>query len=331
MNAPRPGRAATGQRSGAVLRGVLMTLLFAASLFAIARARAIAAASHQQLQSGADVYALPQKEQLLVFSLGYRAALADLLFGRTLVAAGRHFLEKRVFHHLDGYLRAILTLDSRYRDVYLYADTLLNLSTVEMPQENLRIARDILEQGLEEFPSDADLWMNSGLFVAYLAPQRLPDTEDRIEWRGAGARMIGRACDLWPGDKPPPATCFSNARLLQEAGEDEAAIASLERLLAITDHAETRAMAMGKLERLLGERAARSRNEAVQRLSRYHLSDLPSASRTRYQILSPKTDPAQCTGPAVDYRSLACASSFARLSEAHAPSEAAVQGNVPSP
>jgi tetratricopeptide (TPR) repeat protein len=267
---------------------------------------------YAELERDSGVFAMPKKEQLLVFSLGYRAALADLLFGRTMVAAGVHFSERRVFWNLDAYLKGILELDPRYRDVYRYADTLLNLSTVEMPKENLRIARDIQEQGLALFPGDAQLWMNAGLFVGYLAPQRLPESENVAEWRAAGAKMISRACDAWPPGTALPSVCVSSTRLLQKAGQTEAAIASLERLLNVSDDPQTRAQAMAKLERLMGERAARNRQRAAEWLSELRFRDLPSVSRGVYQLLIPDFDVDFCRGRSALLGDEQCASSYAQ-------------------
>lgn len=303
-----------------VLRFQLISIgLLVASVLVLTVTQPRAAAGYAQAGRESDVYAMPQEEQLLVFSLGYRAALADLLFGKTMVAAGVHFVEKRIFRHLDAYLRGIIALEPRYRDVYYFADTLLNLSSVEMPIENLRIARDIIEEGLGYFPGDAELWMNAGLFVAYMAPNRLEraeTTEDVSEWRAAGARMIGRACEVWPPDRPLPATCVSSSKHLAPAGQNQAGIASLERLLALTDDSEMRASIMGKLENLMGQRAARERGETLALLSQQHADDMPSASRTRYQLLSPATNVARCSGPREVLLDRECASSFARWSEA---------------
>lgn len=286
------------------------------SLWCISFAQRNVARDYAELGKGADVYAMPQGEHLVVFSLGYRAALADLLFGKTMVAAGIHFSEHRVFEHLDAYLKGILTLEPRYRDVYQYADTLLNLSSVEMPAENLRIARDIIEQGLELFPGDSELWMNGGLFTAYMAINRLPEDEDPDEWRAAGSKMILHACDIFPPDKTLPSVCFNSASALQKAGETEAAISRLRRLLAIADDPQTRAKAMQQLERLAGEREARRQQKAVERLSKLHMTDLPSVSRGRYQVLLPKTDVERCAGLRSPWEaaSKGCASSFAELS-----------------
>ncbi len=258
---------------------------------------------------------MPKREQLLVFSLGYRAALADLIFGRTMVAAGVHFVERRIFPDLDSYLHGIIALDPTYLDVYRYADTLLNLSTIELPPENLRKARDIQELGLKQFPDNMDLWKSSGQFIAYLAPQRLPESESKKEWRAAGARILQHACDLSPSISDLPEICLHSSSLLTKNGEQAAAIQALERLIAIADDPSTRAQAMQRWQALVGKRAARKGNESLKRLSKLKNIDLPYTSRVSYQLMIPPFEPRKCQGRHLLPETQECATSFARWGE----------------
>ena len=301
-------------------RGMASALLLLLSVGGLSICQPLVAKSYGKMESESGVYAIPQPEHLVVFSLGYRAALADLLYGRTLVEAGIHFVEKRVFEHLGAYLWAIIALDPQFRDLYHYADTMLTLSTVEMPRENYRIARDILERGLKEFPNDAEMWMSAGMFVALVAPPRLPENEDVDEWKAAGARMMQHACSLYPNDVPLPPACMTSARLFERAGKTEAAISSMERLLNIAEDEETRASAMTYLTQLLGQREARRREEAARELQNLNWSDMPGIDRSRYQLLSPPFDPSSCVGVRIPFERRECMSSFAHM-RAETPTE----------
>ena len=53
---------------------------------------------------------------MVALSLGYRAALADLLLAKVMVAAGTHLLEKRLFEFAPDYLDTINALDPKLRD-----------------------------------------------------------------------------------------------------------------------------------------------------------------------------------------------------------------------
>ena len=56
-----------------------------------------------KLKTTRDVYTLPAPTQTVVLSLGYRAALADLINAHVLVSYGLHFQEKRLFETVDRY------------------------------------------------------------------------------------------------------------------------------------------------------------------------------------------------------------------------------------
>ena len=56
----------------------LRVLLAAAGLLLASRLRGPLNVSHERIAKGAEAYALAPPEQMVVLSLGYRAALADL-------------------------------------------------------------------------------------------------------------------------------------------------------------------------------------------------------------------------------------------------------------
>lgn len=291
----------------------MVALLLFGGVGGVATVRPKLTAQYQELGKESDPYAVPNPDHLVVFSLGYRSALADLLFGKLMVDVGIHFVEKRLMDNIGGYLWAIIRLDPKIRDLYYYADTMLNLSTVEMPPENLRVARDIQERGMREFPLDAELALSAGMFMAYWAPQRLPEGEEVSEWRAAGAEAIARGCDVWSEKAPRPPVCVSGARTLSQAGKKEAAIAQLRRMLAIADDPKTREQVGALLAQLTSEREAQTAQRAAEQLSRLHVRDLPSASRDEYQVLGPGTSPRDCVGRKAPWDRPACASSFATL------------------
>jgi len=292
------------------VKALAPALLLALSVLGVAKARERLVRDYQETSTLSDVYALPNPEHLKLFSLGYRSALADLLFGRTLVAAGMHFSERKVFEHLDGYLNAIVALEPRYRDVYYYADSLLTLSTVRMPPRNYRLARDLQERGRRLFPDDAQLWISSGQFMTYLAVQWLPPEENADEWRTAGAEVLQHACAIWPYQELPT-SCLGVTSVLSRLGEREATIRSLERLLAVADDPLVRAEASRRIDALLSEQAREQFHRRVQNTEARRERDLPLLSRTEYQLVGPHWDAAECLGTLDPEQSTTCATSFA--------------------
>jgi hypothetical protein len=98
-------------------------LVAAMACVAIALVRPGLAARYHKLRVTSDVYPFGSPEQVVVQSLGYRAALADAIFAHVRVSYGLHFQEHRRFEFVGDYLDTVTTLDPTFRDPYRYADT----------------------------------------------------------------------------------------------------------------------------------------------------------------------------------------------------------------
>ncbi|MEB2313460.1 MAG: hypothetical protein OZ928_16575 [Polyangiaceae bacterium] len=284
-------------RSSSRAAGTLAGLAaMAAAALGVALARPRLAARFHELRVTSDSYGLPSPERTVVASLGYRAALADLLYADTLVAYGLHFQERRRFEFVGDYLDTVSALDPKFATPYRFADTLLTLQPVKPRYEDYVRARKILERGMRELPYDEQLHNSAGQFMAYLAVSALKSDEERAEWRLAGARALQRACEL-VGDNPNiPYHCITAATLLTNAGKREAMVQFLERLLAVSDDPEVRKLALGYLEQQLGNT---QREEVEQRFLRFHDAwgkDLGFVSRGVLLIVGPRFDPARCAG-----------------------------------
>src|SRR5437868_6988860 len=105
-----------------------------------------------------DVYTLPPTGQLTALSLGYRSALADLVFAHVLVSSGIHFQEKRAFEFASQYIDAVNALDPKFELPYRMADGLITLQAKPVSVEAYRQARRILERGMAEFPYSQAMW-----------------------------------------------------------------------------------------------------------------------------------------------------------------------------
>jgi len=270
--------------------GPLLWLALGALTIGLTRPKLVLA--HKALGEAEEVTALARPEQLDVFSLGYRAALADYLFATTLVRAGHHFKSKSNFLELPNYFDAIVHLDPYYLHVYLIADSLLTLNTVLPPPENYRRARTIIEQGLERFPADPELWLSAAQFMLYLAPPWLPAGEDPKEWKARGARLMQRACELSP-EEPPPG-CISSTKTLAALGEAQAGADALQRMLALSEDPEFRAQLEQRLASLLSVTERARLEERLVQLSRRRALDLPLATRAEYQMAGPKFAAERC-------------------------------------
>lgn len=288
----------------------LRVLLAAAGLLLASRLRGPLNVSHERIAKGAEAYALAPPEQMVVLSLGYRAALADLLLGKVMVAAGAHLRDKQLFEFAPDYIDTINALDPKFRDGYRFADAIITLQTVEAPVEMYRRARKVLERGVRELPNDQELWSSAGQFLAYLAPARLETDEERAAWREEGARFLARACELLGSNERIPHHCVTAAKLFGDAGNRDAERSFLQRFLLLTDDPELQALTRWKLSQLDGADASQRINERARAFERIWSTDLPSVSRAAFAALGPQFDPAACARAAGAARARACATSF---------------------
>jgi tetratricopeptide (TPR) repeat protein len=264
----------------------------------IAFVRPLVAARFHRLRVTGDVYPLAPPEQMVVASLGWRAALADAIFAHVLVSYGLHFQEKRRFEFVGDYLDTVNALDPLFRQPYRLADTLLVLAPEAPKLEHYEKAREILLRGLERFPYDSELWLTAGQYLAYLAPPNLENEETRQAWRLEGGKILARACELASNNGNVPYHCITAATLLNNGGEREAAIRSLQRLIDVSDDPEIQQMAAAYLDKKLGDRDAERRERRRLKFRDTIREDIPFASKNRMLALGPRTAWARCAGPA---------------------------------
>jgi hypothetical protein len=291
----------------------LALLVLAVGALLIAQKRGPLFEQSYRVKTIRDVYVLPPPSQTVALSLGYRAAAADLIFGHVLVAAGVHLSERRLFEFAGQYLETINELDPKFRAPYRYADGILTLQSVKVPDTLQRQARAILLRGTREFPYDQELWAAAGQYLAYLAPSWLQDPAEAAAFRQEGARILAHACELVGSNENIPHQCITAAALFSDAGNNAATRSFLSRMLDIVDDPELRALAEGRLRQLDSEDEVLERQQRSARFNRLHERDLPFASRSELQALGPRFDAAACAGRRLPLADEACSTSFREL------------------
>jgi len=284
--------------------------VLASGLLLMSLERAPLAQTFSKLVNKNDVYVLPAPPQVVTMSLGYRSALADLIFGHMLVSAGIHTSEKRWFEFGAAYIDAINELDPKFRAPYRFADAILTLQTVEVPERSYDDARRILLRGTRELPYDQELWSSAGQFLAYLAPHQLRDPKKQAEFRQDGARLLARACELVGHNETIPYHCLTAAALFGDAGNVAAERAFLERVLSVSDDPEQRLLAEARLRKLQGADAQAELVARALRFEQIWRADLPFVSRAEMAALGPGFDPARCAGKLGTPPGDACTTSF---------------------
>lgn len=273
----------------------LPLLLMAASAAVIGLVRPALYDRVARSKESSDAYALPPPEQLPVLSLGYRAALADLIWAHVMVTQGERIKQHRRFDFAARYFESIFALEPTYRSPYLLVDTILTFGATKATTQDAHDARRLLEQGLRERPNDAQLHIQTGSFMAYLAPGLIPESE-HDEWRLKGGQLMVRAGELGTADTNLQWHSLAGVGQLNRSGQRAAALAFLERLFEIAENEELRGEILRQMRGLRAEDSADRARASADRFNHAWRDDLPFVSRGMILLLGPLGRPGLCAG-----------------------------------
>jgi tetratricopeptide (TPR) repeat protein len=274
---------------------ILLTL---ASVAGIGLTQSRLAAALHGVHTREDVFIIPPPRELRVLSLGYRAALADIVWVKLLLEYGGHWQEQRRFTEARRFADGIIELDARHRNIYRFIDAIL----VYQPgpgnhsygtADDARAARAYLERGIEAFPGDHDLWLHYGQFVAFTGTAFLEGNPAEIEaWRKDGALAIAHAMELGARVDHTMAA----PAILGRIGEREAAIRYLERAYAMADDEQQRRQIVLQLSRYRESAEQDAETSSVKRLDIMRRRSYPFLSRGEFLLLGPMPEPFACAG-----------------------------------
>jgi hypothetical protein len=289
MTARAGGRA----RSSTSGSAVLVVLLFALAVLGVARLQPRLAATTKSIKAREDVYIFPPPKELRAATLGYVAAVTDLIWAKLLVEYGIHWAEHRPFPDLNRYLDALLGLDPKYKPLYEMIDTMLVYRPIHGTEEDARAARTYLEKGIATMPYDPDVWLHYAQFVAFTGPSYLASEDERTQWRREGALALERAAELGAQvDKAIVASSILNRKF----GEKEASIRFLKRAYALADDEATRAEIAAKLEILQASSEEEEAEDVIRTIDGRWRRQIPFISRDEFLLLGPLRGPASCAG-----------------------------------
>jgi hypothetical protein len=294
---------------------ILGALIFVACAAGIGVLQPRLARTAHELKESGDVYSLPPPAVLHAATLGWDAAVVDLLWSDLLIDFGTHWAEHREFLETPRFADAILEIEPTYAPIYRYIDSMLAYRPLQGTVNDVREARAYLERGTRERPQDQDLWMEYGQFIAFIAPSFLTDHDEIARWRKEGAEAMGHAVEL--GGQPDRA--LTAATMLSSAGASQAAVEYLERAYEFTE-----APSMTSVHEAIGRRLAalqaigvRDAADATARaIDERWQAELPYVSRDRYLVLGPEVDAPRCAGLA-GANDPACVRGFGVASREH--------------
>ncbi len=272
---------------------LVLAVLLCASAIGIVQPRLANVQKHVKRD---DILVLPPPEQLRAMTFGYRTVGADLFWAKLLIEHGLHWDERRAFPDMPTYIDAILALDPDHPIIYDFVDTLLLFVPNGATEDDARLARSYLERGTKQRPSDPNIWLRYGEYVAFLGPSFIKDPAVADQWRKDGAFALAHAVEL--GADPDRALAATS--MLSKAGERKATIRYLRRAYALTDNPETRRQIRLKLEKLNATIESEDAEAAVEAVEYEWRFRYPFVSRSATLLLGPHRDPAACAGPSAE-------------------------------
>lgn len=277
----------SADRSRSILTSVIIALV---GVVGIALVQPGLAKGVRKVRQRDDVFLLPPPTQLRALTLGYRAAVTDLLWAKLILEWGLHAQEKRAFPDSTRYIDGILALEPDFPTVYKFIDTLLVYNTIGGTEEDARTARRYLEMGTRERPYDPAIWLQYGQFTAFLAPSFLKDEKEIERWRLDGALAIAHAVELGSGAH----YSLAASSILGKAGERKATIEHLQRTYVMTEDPEMREQVLLKLRHM---QASADSEAALTVVEREWRSRYPFLSREAALLIGPRRSPSACAGP----------------------------------
>jgi hypothetical protein len=235
-----------------------------------------------------DVLYVPPVSYLQWMSMGYREALADLLWIRALVYTGEHLKDAEIAA-VDRYVDAMNGLAPRFRRPYLWGGiTAVYGGQAKVTRDMVDRALAIYRRGLAEFPESHELLYPFGMMLLHQVPSTPGyDADEIAAMRVEGIDAIRRAAAFGAD----PLVRQYAATLVAEHGEDELAIQFLESQLAQTEDEKHRRLLRLKLSQLAGNDTV----EAIERTREEFFDELkvqaPYLPDTLWAVIRPEPGP----------------------------------------
>lgn len=206
-----------------------------------------------------DLLYLPAPSHLRTMSVGYREALADLIWIRALIFAGSHIGDEQITWS-DNYVEAITHLAPRFHRPYLWGGiTAVYSGSAQVDREMVERAAALYRTGLEQFPESHELHYTLGMLLLHQAPSTPGFSEDELAALREEATDAIRKAAAFGAD--PLVRQYAATLITRQAG-DEMAIQFLETQLMDAEDEDLRRMLRTKLRELVGE----GRSAAVEKV-----------------------------------------------------------------
>ena len=203
-----------------------------------------------------DIQLLPAPAALPMLSLGYRKALADVLWVMTLVYFGDQVAVRGRMKYLSARTDAILALDPKFRDVYPWIGVVAVYNTGGITLSDVETSNRYLERGMRVFPRDGELVYLLAFNYAIEMPPFVRDREQKKRWKRHAAELFARAARL-PG--APADAALMAAEMTSRTSDRTIVIARLRSLLATATEDRIRDQLVARLAQVTSEAEAERR------------------------------------------------------------------------
>lgn len=193
-----------------------------------------------------DLLYLPPPDDLLSMSLGYREALADLIWIRAVVFAGSELVGEH-FMWVGDYLEAINYLAPTFKRPYSWGGKITIYTGKTPGRENIDVAERILREGLERFPEDHEMLFSLGMILRIeRTPARGYTPEEIAAGEAESVALIRKAAAFGA----PALVRQLAASFIDEDADQELKISFLEEQLLTTENERHKRYLRDRLEQL---------------------------------------------------------------------------------
>jgi len=257
-----------------------LALVFVAVVAGVWSFRTRAMEQYLESQAYEDIYYLPPPQWLQVMSLGYRRALADMIWLRALIYFGEEFENQGAVRHVFNYGESMLALDPDFRRVYRWIGVAGVYTPAGSPPGVIRRSVDVLRRGIARFPNDGDLAWDAGATIIYeLVPHLPADDPDKERLIAEGNQHMMAAARLGAG---PDWLVLTNATTLSRLGEKDRELRHLEEMYAIVRDPKVKAQIEHRLATLRDEAYSEAFRSANEEFEQRRLEEFPYMPPTLY-------------------------------------------------
>ncbi len=255
----------------------------------IASARVVRTAAYAQTRSKsavAEAPFAPSAGAAPFISIGFREALADLLYVRLI---GYFNSETSLADGVADLAEGVAALDPRFKRVYELGANAMTLAKLDVTRQTFLRAVALLERGMSEFPDSCCLPYLAGQI--YTQDLKSDDATQQREWNERGVLLIESAIRK-PG---APASAAAWAAVMRtKLGQHERAVANLREMLLVTNDAKARDRLIAALADLEKKDAASVASEIYaerKKFERQWRAERPSVSATFYVLIGKRIVP----------------------------------------